>query len=56
MTRPRRLADYTVDRGNRRSPGPRAGRCAAWSPDKAGIDVGALYGIAPTGILAAGDV
>ena len=30
--------------------------CYAWSPDKAGHDVGELCGIAPTGVLATNDV
>ncbi len=30
--------------------------CYAWSPDKAGRDVGELCGIAPTGVLATNDV
>ncbi|ADP79403.1 NAD(P)H-dependent amine dehydrogenase family protein [Pseudofrankia inefficax] len=30
--------------------------CFAWSPDKAGRDVGELCGIAPTGVLATADV
>lgn len=30
--------------------------CFAWSPDKVGSDVGALCGLAPTGVLATNDV
>ena len=30
--------------------------CYAWSPDKAGVDVGELVGIEPTGVLATDDV
>lgn len=30
--------------------------CYAWAPEKAGVDVGTLCGIAPTGVLATNDV